>query len=112
MTTYMTAGELYEEGGESSSATSSDYGGDDIDPTEATTEAERVYFQYRRAKRAWRRHTGRPTRRFRRAFRLHKFRSNHDSHFRKRRFPQFKRFDSSYRRYLADTSDPRSVKLS
>ena len=56
MTTYMTAGELYEDGGESSSATSSDYGGDDIDPKEGGTEAERIFFQYRRAKRAWRRH--------------------------------------------------------
>ena len=57
----------------SSSATSSDYEDEDVDmddfygETDADT-AEAVYLQYRKAKRRWRRFTGRPVRRFRRGF--------------------------------------------
>ena len=60
---------------ESSSATSSDEG--DLDETqtlpgiEGMSEQdahEHIYYQYRNAKRNWRRLTGRPVRRFRRTF--------------------------------------------
>ena len=57
----------------SSSATSSDYEDEDIDMDDLydmsdADAAEAVYLQYRRAKRKWRRFTGRPVRRFRRGF--------------------------------------------
>ena len=59
--------DVIEDSSESSSATSSDDGMDDA-PV-ASNETERLFFQYRRARREWRRHTGKPVRRYRRALR-------------------------------------------
>ena len=79
-------GELYEPDAESSSAKLSDHGAGDEQniPEDAN---ENVYFRYRRAKRMWRKHMGRPQRRFRRAFRIF----NHDKfkkhHYRNRGTP-------------------------
>ena len=57
----------------SSSATSSDYQDDEIEMPDLSSmtdadAAEMIYLQYRKAKRTWRRFTGRPVRRFRRRF--------------------------------------------
>ena len=83
-------GERYEPDAESSSATSSDHGtDDDRDIPEDANDTEKIYFRYRRAKRMWRKHTGRPQRRFRRASRIFnhdKFKQNH-----------YKRYGTSYK---------------
>ena len=61
---------------ESSSCTSSDDGQEEIDMPDTGNlphpdASQHVYMMYRRAKRQWRRYTGRPTRRFRRFFKGH-----------------------------------------
>ena len=96
-------GELYEPDAESSSATSSDHGTDDEqDAPEDMNETEKIYLRYRRAKRMWRKHTGRPQRRFRRAFRIF----NHDKfkkhHYRNKGTPYKPRFGRQYHVALSD----------
>ena len=98
-------GELYEPDAESSSATSSDRGtDDDQDIPEDANDTEKIYFRYRRAKRMWRKHTGRPQRRFRRAFRIF----NHDKfkqhHYRSHGTPYKPRFGKQYHVALSDAT--------
>ena len=93
-------GELYDGEGESSSATSSDHGTEDEPELTNGDSTMLAYFQYKRAKRVWRRETGRPTRRFRRAFRIHKHtKFTKDAHSSGR--PYQPRFDRSYHTFLS-----------
>ena len=68
----------YEEDDGTDSDTSSDDGNEDIeamDVSNLTEEqaAEAIYMAYRKAKRHWRRFTGKPVRKFRRHFRRHQY---------------------------------------
>ena len=67
------AGEMDEDDDDSSSMTSSDNGSDALDMPDLsrmndTEAAEQLFYQYRKARRTWRRFTGKPVRRFRRDF--------------------------------------------
>ena len=78
---YPTEAEEYyigDEDDEDSSATSSDSGNEEIpeipglEQLSQAEAAEHIYLQFRRAKRTWRRFTGRPVRKFRKNFKFHK----------------------------------------
>jgi len=75
----------YEE--ESSSATSSDYGEDFSPVQDDPVSLEKLWFQYRKAKKQWRRANGnKPVRKYRRGLRFHRFhraRTTHRPHARK-----------------------------
>ena len=74
--TYLSNDDQWSDSGSSMSDTSSDDGQEQI--ADASTDAmpepertEQIYYQFRRYRKMWRRHTGRPVRRLRRTIRHH-----------------------------------------